>query len=137
MENNNLAAVMEAVLFASGEPLDIEKASKALLVDKETIENVLSSIREKYNSDEHGIELLNLGGKYQFATKSKFAPQIRAVLSIKKNTQHKEKYSAFCGGFRGAGGRRVQSARYESVYRAGKGSRLLGRYINSLPKKFN
>lgn len=77
---------MEAVLFASGEPLDIEKASKALLVDKETIENVLSSIREKYSSDEHGIELLNLGGKYQFATKSKFAPQIRAVLSIKKNT---------------------------------------------------
>lgn len=85
-DNQNLAAVMEAVLFASGEPLDIEKTAKALLVDKESIENTLSSLEEKYKGDEHGIELLNLNGKYQFATKEEFAPQIRAVLSIKKNT---------------------------------------------------
>lgn len=85
-DSKNLAAIMEAVLFASGEPLDIEKTASALLVDKETIENALTSIKEKYSSDEHGIELLNLNGKYQFATKEEFAPQIRAVLSIKKNT---------------------------------------------------
>lgn len=85
-DNANLSAVLEAVLFASGEPLDLEKTAKALLVDRETIENSLSSLAEKYQSDEHGIELLNLGGKYQFATKEEYAPQIRAVLSIKKNT---------------------------------------------------
>lgn len=85
-DNANLSAVLEAVLFASGEPLDLEKTAKALLVDRETIENSLSSLAEKYQSDEHGIELLNLGGKYQFATKEEYAPQIRSVLSIKKNT---------------------------------------------------
>lgn len=85
-DNANLSAVLEAVLFASGEPLDLEKTAKALLVDRETIENSLSSLAEKYKSDEHGIELLNLGGKYQFATKEEYAPQIRSVLSIKKNT---------------------------------------------------
>ncbi len=73
-------------MFASGEPLDAEKAAKALLVDKETLEEALFELEKKYNSDEHGIELLNLGGKYQFATKSSYAEQIRAVLSIKKNT---------------------------------------------------
>lgn len=85
-DNANLSAVLEAVLFASGEPLDLEKTAKALLVDQETIENCLASLAEKYKGDEHGIELLNLGGKYQFATKEEYAPQIRAVLSIKKNT---------------------------------------------------
>lgn len=85
-DNKSLQAVAEAVLFASGEPLDIEKTAKILLVDKESLEECLVSLQEKYKGDEHGIELLNLNGKYQFATKEEYASQIRAVLSIKKNT---------------------------------------------------
>lgn len=85
-DKQKLKAVLEAVLFASGEPLDIEKTAKTLLVDKESIENCLSEMTEEYKKDSHGIELLNLAGKYQFATKEEFAPEIRAVLSMKKNT---------------------------------------------------
>lgn len=85
-DKQKLKSVLEAVLFASGEPLDIEKTAKTLLVDKESIENCLSEMMEEYKNDTHGIELLNLAGKYQFATKEEFAPEIRAVLSMKKNT---------------------------------------------------
>ena len=85
-DTRKLKAVLEAVLFASGEPLDIEKTAKTLLVDKESIENCLGEIKEEYDGENHGIELLNLAGKYQFATKEEFAPEIRAVLSMKKNT---------------------------------------------------
>ncbi|MBO5934769.1 MAG: SMC-Scp complex subunit ScpB [Clostridia bacterium] len=85
-DKQKLKSVLEAVLFASGEPLDIEKTAKTLLVDKESIENCLSEMMEEYKKDTHGIELLNLAGKYQFATKEEFAPEIRAVLSMKKNT---------------------------------------------------
>ncbi len=74
------------MLFASGEPLDIEKTAKTLLIDKETLENCLAEMTEDYKSADRGIELLNLAGKYQFATKEEFAPEIRAVLSMKKNT---------------------------------------------------
>lgn len=85
-DSKTLQAVAEAVLFASGEPLDIEKTAKILLVDKESLEECMVALQKKYKSDEHGIELLNLNGKYQFATKEAYASQIRAVLSIKKNT---------------------------------------------------
>ena len=85
-DTRKLKAVLEAVLFASGEPLDIEKTAKTLLVDKESIVNCLGEIKEEYSDENHGIELLNLAGKYQFATKEEFAPEIRAVLSMKKNT---------------------------------------------------
>ena len=85
-DNQKLKSVLEAVLFASGEPLDLEKTAKTLLVDKESIKNALSEMMEEYQKDSHGIELLNLAGKYQFATKEEFAPEIRAVLSMKKNT---------------------------------------------------
>ena len=83
-DKQKLKSVLEAVLFASGEPLDIEKTAKTLLVDKESLENCLSEMMEEYKNDTHGIELLNLAGKYQFATKEEFAPEIRAVLSMKK-----------------------------------------------------
>lgn len=85
-DKQKLKAVLEAVLFASGEPLDIEKTAKTLLVDKESVENCLGELTEEYKGSNHGIELLNLAGKYQFATKEEFAPEIRAVLSMKKNT---------------------------------------------------
>ena len=85
-DKQKLKSVLEAVLFASGEPLDLENTAKTLLVDKESIENALSEMTEEYKKDSHGIELLNLAGKYQFATKEEFAPEIRAVLSMKKNT---------------------------------------------------
>lgn len=85
-EREKLKAVLEAVLFASGEPLDMEKTAKTLLVDKSTVENCLGEIAEEYKKPEHGIELLNLAGKYQFATKEEHAAEIRAVLSMKKNS---------------------------------------------------
>ena len=85
-DNKNLKAIAEAVLFASGEPLDVEKTAKILLVDKESLEECLTALQEEYKGDDHGIELLNLNGKYQFATKEAYATQIRDVLSIKKNT---------------------------------------------------
>ncbi len=85
-EKNKLKAVLEAVLFASGEPLDIEKTAKTLLIDKETIENCLCKMAEDYKQEERGIELLNLAGKYQLVTKEEFAAEIRSVLSMKKNT---------------------------------------------------
>ncbi|MCD7774243.1 MAG: SMC-Scp complex subunit ScpB [Clostridiales bacterium] len=73
-------------MFASGEPLDIEKTAKILLTDNETLLNALSELTDEYKKDEHGIEVLNLNGKFQFATKEKYADSIRSVLSIKKNT---------------------------------------------------
>lgn len=85
-DKQKLKAVLEAVLFASGEPLDIEKTAKTLLVDKSTVEDCLGEIATEYKDTHHGIELLNLAGKYQFATKEEFAPEIRAILSMKKNT---------------------------------------------------
>ena len=48
-DTRKLKAVLEAVLFASGEPLDIEKTAKTLLVDKESIVNCLGEIKEEYD----------------------------------------------------------------------------------------
>lgn len=85
MEYNDLKATIEGAIFASGEPIEAEKISSALNVDPEKVESAISEIYKEYSESNHGIELLKLGDKYQFSTKSCYSSDIRKILSTKKN----------------------------------------------------
>lgn len=81
-----LLPCLEAVLFATGEPVEAEKLAQALQEDETVIVNALHSLQERYNSPESGICLLKLDNKYQICTKKMYAENIRAVIEVKKNT---------------------------------------------------
>lgn len=80
-----LIATLEAVLFAVGEPIELNRLSQGLQVSQEIIENALHILKEKYNCEESGLCLLKLDDKYQLCTKKIFADSIRRVIEIKKN----------------------------------------------------
>lgn len=84
MENKELLPMLEAVLFAVGEPIEIEKISHALGIDLIVVEQALSELRERYD-ETSGLCLLKLDNKYQLCTKKCFADNIRSVIEIKKN----------------------------------------------------
>ncbi len=86
MDNTNIDAVLEAVLFASGEPLEAEKLSKTLLVSVDELTDSFERLRKEYSSSSHGITILNLGGKYQMCSKSLYIEQVRSVLALKSNS---------------------------------------------------
>ena len=86
MVDKELIACLEAVLFATGEPIEIEKMAQALQEDETILRNALNILSEKYNNPESGICLLRLENKYQLCTKKKYADSIRAVIEVKKNT---------------------------------------------------
>ena len=85
MNNRELMPMLEAVLFAMGEPIEIERLCVALELDEIVVSDVLSQLQEKYESDEYGICLLKLDNKYQICTKQKYADNIRSVIEVKKN----------------------------------------------------
>lgn len=85
MNNSELMPMLEAVLFAMGEPIEIERLCVALELDEIVVSEVLSQLQEKYESDEYGICLLKLDNKYQICTKQKYADNIRSVIEVKKN----------------------------------------------------
>ncbi len=85
MKNNELIPMLEAVLFAMGEPIEIERLCVALELDEIVVSDALSKLQEKYNSDDYGICLLKLDNKYQICTKQKYADNIRSVIEVKKN----------------------------------------------------
>lgn len=85
MTSKELMPMLEAVLFAMGEPIEIERLCVALELDEAVAREVLAQLQEKYESDEYGICLLRLDNKYQICTKQKYAEQIRSVIEVKKN----------------------------------------------------
>jgi segregation and condensation protein B len=86
MKMNKMQAAVEAILFASGEPIEVERIAEALDSDPEYIEAVLQNLADNLEDNESGICVIKMDNKYQLCTKQDYAQQVRAVLEIKKNS---------------------------------------------------
>ena len=86
MSDKSMLSTLEAVLFAVGEPIEIERLCVALQIDEIVVKDALVKLQKRYSNDESGICLLQLDNKYQLCTKMEFADEIRSVIEIKKNS---------------------------------------------------
>lgn len=69
MERNKEKAVIEAVLFAMGDALEVSKLAELLEQDKKETKNILKEMEEEYRSERSGISLVWLEDKVQLCTK--------------------------------------------------------------------
>ncbi|NMB41548.1 MAG: SMC-Scp complex subunit ScpB [Firmicutes bacterium] len=80
MEANNpqkilpLAAILEAALFLSHEPLSLRKLSKLFKTTEQKIKDSLESYKEELKKEERGLVLLETEQGYQLGTKPEVAP---------------------------------------------------------------
>lgn len=79
-------AAIEAVLFASGEPLDISKIAAAVDLNMEETTRLIFHLQNKLEQEESGLCVLRLDDKFQLTTRSEYAQQVRKVLDISRNT---------------------------------------------------
>ena len=86
MKMDELQGAVESILFAAGEPLEIERICQAIECDTKTIEDALNNIENVLNSTNSGIRLVKMDNMYQLCTRQEYADQVRKVLEIKKNT---------------------------------------------------
>ena len=80
-----MRAACEAILFASGEPVETVRIAEALETEAEVITGLMNDISAELDRRKSGICLLKLGNKYQLCSRVEYAPQVRAVLEKKKN----------------------------------------------------
>lgn len=76
---------VEAIVFASGEPIDRIRLIEALDCTPERLDSVLNEIKNEYDDRGSAVQLLLLGPKVQFATRPQYAAAIRNVLDLKRN----------------------------------------------------
>lgn len=74
-----LPALIEALLFASGEPLDVSRLKSITKADKELIQTTLDRLVERYQDEESGFELRVVAEKYQLRTKEEFGGYLREL----------------------------------------------------------
>jgi segregation and condensation protein B len=80
----SVTARIEAVLFSNGEPMTVDKLSQSCLIEKADIITELQQLKQRYESEESGIMLLELSGAYQIASKPKYADFIKTSIEIKR-----------------------------------------------------
>ena len=86
MKASKLQAAVEAILFASGEPIELEKIATALEIENELCEQILNNLSAQLDERKSGICVLKLGDKYQLSSRTEFAEVIRDVLELRKNS---------------------------------------------------
>ena len=59
-EMKEIEAAVEGILFASGEPVGIDRVCVALDLDKPTAELVLQRLQDYYSYERRGIRLLKM-----------------------------------------------------------------------------
>lgn len=85
LTNEQIRAACEAILFASGEPLECARIAEALELGMDTVSGALWELARSLDERGSGICLLRLGSKYQLCSRVEYAQQVRSVLDIKKN----------------------------------------------------
>ena len=86
MNAKELNAAVEAMLFASGEPLEIVRIAEVLGCDVEQVENIVLNLADKLDESGSGLCVMKLGDKAQMCSRQEFAPLIRDILDLKRNT---------------------------------------------------
>ncbi len=85
LTNEQIRAACEAILFASGEPVEAARIAEALELEIDVVTGALWELTRSLDERGSGICLLRLGSKYQLCSRVEYAQQVRSVLDIKKN----------------------------------------------------
>lgn len=84
-EMKRLQNAVEAVVFASGEPVEVQKIAQAFAMNENDIREILDQLVVIYEERNCGIVLKKLGEAYQFLSRPEYVEDIRKVLDVRRN----------------------------------------------------
>ncbi|PWM43099.1 MAG: SMC-Scp complex subunit ScpB [Clostridiales bacterium] len=84
MDEQSLKAVIEAILYASPLPVELEKLAAVLNVDEDTAVSVLDSIAADCRAESRGIELVRKNDTFMFVTKKELGQTVSLYLSSRR-----------------------------------------------------
>ena len=85
MEIKEKLGAIEAILFASGESIEIYRLSEASGVDAGTLPSMIRLLNERYDDYNSGICIKKFDSSYQMCTREEFGEQVRAALETKRS----------------------------------------------------
>ena len=84
MEQSELQRVLEAILFAAGEPVEITRLAASLEVDEDDVEQAANALADELSFNRRGVRILRLERAYQMASSGEMADLITKTLETRK-----------------------------------------------------
>lgn len=84
MKFSERMSAVEAVLFACGEPIELEKLAAAAEMEKSEAERMIERLNDRYAEAGSSLMISKLGGSYQMMTKPQYARYIKTALETRK-----------------------------------------------------
>lgn len=79
-DGSNYESIIEAVLFASGEPLKIKQIASIIECNEKHAKRILDNMIIKYNDEKRGIKLICINDSYQLVTKPENSNYVSKLL---------------------------------------------------------
>ena len=84
MERSELERIIEAILFASGEPIDLNRLAFAAEVDPDEAEAAVKALMDKLSFERRGIRIVKLDQAYQMCSSPEMSGYVTKALETRK-----------------------------------------------------
>lgn len=84
LEMKEVEAAIEGILFASGEPVTVDRICMAMDMDRPTVELVLQKLADYYAYERRGMRLLKMEDSYQLCSAPEYGDIIRRAFEVRK-----------------------------------------------------
>jgi len=84
---SELVAVVEALIFVADEPITSKLIADVLDEDKQAIEAAVEHLKEEYENRNSGLQIREIAGGWQIATRTEFHEEIRNFLKTRPSAK--------------------------------------------------
>jgi segregation and condensation protein B len=84
LEMREVESAVESILFASGEPVGVDRICVALELDRPTVELVLKKLADYYSYERRGMRLVRMEESYQLCSAPEYGDYVRKAFEIRK-----------------------------------------------------
>ena len=86
MEEINITAAIEAILFSNGDSVEKSRIAQALEIPEKLVDESVDKLIDDYKAHDRGITIIKLDSAYQMTAVKQYAEQIRTVMDLRRNT---------------------------------------------------
>jgi segregation and condensation protein B len=73
-------SIIETLIFVSGEPLSARAIAEVLKEERSAVESAIAELAAEFNGRNGGLQLREIAGGWQFATRAEYHEHVRAFL---------------------------------------------------------
>lgn len=84
MEQSQIQRILEAILFASGERMEITRLAAAVGVESRDIEDAANALADRLAYERRGIRIIRLERGYQMVSSGEMADYVTRALETRK-----------------------------------------------------